>query len=141
MRRCADPGRGTAEGAEARGPPAAPDRRDNAQGIGLFCSGGARPPVQAMIAFIDDQRAVHGVEPHSCRGCSPRVRTSRPTVRKLKLAILTTALLRLTGPYTWRARPTLGNHTVVVLGAQADAISRKIIKFGERELLFHVIGF
>ncbi|TPG16470.1 IS3 family transposase [Sphingomonas koreensis] len=28
-----------------------------------FCSGGARPPVQAMIAFIDDQRAVHGVEP------------------------------------------------------------------------------
>src|SRR5690606_8927274 len=24
---------------------------------------GARPPVQAMIAFIDDQRAVHGVEP------------------------------------------------------------------------------
>ncbi|RZF58273.1 IS3 family transposase [Sphingomonas populi] len=28
-----------------------------------FCAGGARPPVQAMIAFIDDQRAVHGVEP------------------------------------------------------------------------------
>ncbi|MCA3424515.1 MAG: IS3 family transposase [Roseomonas sp.] len=24
---------------------------------------GARPPVQAMIAFIDDQRTVHGVEP------------------------------------------------------------------------------
>ncbi|MFN7399986.1 MAG: IS3 family transposase [Sandaracinobacter sp.] len=32
-----------------------------------FCTGGASPsplaPVQAMIAFIDDQRAVHGVEP------------------------------------------------------------------------------
>ncbi|WP_199555722.1 IS3 family transposase [Sandaracinobacteroides hominis] len=28
-----------------------------------FCDGGARPPVQTMIAFIDDQRAVHGVEP------------------------------------------------------------------------------
>ncbi|WP_454888187.1 IS3 family transposase [Sphingobium herbicidovorans] len=28
-----------------------------------FAPGGARPPVQAMIAFIDDQRAVHGVEP------------------------------------------------------------------------------
>ncbi|WP_374140105.1 IS3 family transposase [Sphingomonas sp.] len=28
-----------------------------------FCAGGARPPVQAMIAFIDDNRAVHGVEP------------------------------------------------------------------------------
>ena len=30
---------------------------------GLFCPGGARPPVQAMIAFIDDHRQAHGVEP------------------------------------------------------------------------------
>ena len=29
----------------------------------LFCDGGARPPVQAMIAFIDDHRGAHGVEP------------------------------------------------------------------------------
>ncbi|RWA78798.1 IS3 family transposase [Mesorhizobium sp.] len=28
-----------------------------------FCPGGARPPVQAMIAFIDDHRKAHGVEP------------------------------------------------------------------------------
>ncbi|HEY2426010.1 MAG TPA: IS3 family transposase [Pseudolabrys sp.] len=28
-----------------------------------FCDGGARPPVQAMIAFIDDHRGAHGVEP------------------------------------------------------------------------------
>ncbi|WP_156454321.1 MULTISPECIES: IS3 family transposase [unclassified Sphingomonas] len=28
-----------------------------------FCAGGARPPVQAMIAFIDDNRAFYGVEP------------------------------------------------------------------------------
>ncbi|WP_415205973.1 IS3 family transposase [Rudaea sp.] len=28
-----------------------------------FCPGGARPPIQAMIAFIDDHRAIHGVEP------------------------------------------------------------------------------
>ena len=28
-----------------------------------FCSGRARSPVQAMIAFIDDRRGVHGVEP------------------------------------------------------------------------------
>lgn len=28
-----------------------------------FCLGGARPPVQAMIAFIDDHRAAYGVEP------------------------------------------------------------------------------
>ncbi|MEC3947647.1 IS3 family transposase [Sphingobium sp. HWE2-09] len=28
-----------------------------------FCSGGARPPVSAMIAFIDDHRDAYGVEP------------------------------------------------------------------------------
>ncbi|MCB1098633.1 MAG: IS3 family transposase [Verrucomicrobiae bacterium] len=28
-----------------------------------FCAGGARPPVQAMITFIDDNRGLHGVEP------------------------------------------------------------------------------
>ncbi|HSH77236.1 MAG TPA: IS3 family transposase [Herpetosiphonaceae bacterium] len=28
-----------------------------------FCSGGARPPVEAMIAFIDEHRGVDGVEP------------------------------------------------------------------------------
>ncbi|XWN34452.1 MAG: IS3 family transposase [Devosia sp.] len=28
-----------------------------------FCPGGARPPVEDMIAFIDDHRAEHGVEP------------------------------------------------------------------------------
>jgi putative transposase len=27
------------------------------------CDGGARPPVQAMIAFIDDHREAHGIEP------------------------------------------------------------------------------
>ena len=29
----------------------------------LICPGGARPPVQAVIAFIDDHREAHGVEP------------------------------------------------------------------------------
>ena len=29
----------------------------------MFCAGGARPPVQAVIAFIDDHREAHGVEP------------------------------------------------------------------------------
>ena len=42
-------------------PPAG--QRDPAQGERLFCTGGARPPVQAMIAFIDDHREAHGVEP------------------------------------------------------------------------------
>ncbi len=35
----------------------------SAQGFRLFCPGGARPPVQAMIAFIDEHRAVYRVEP------------------------------------------------------------------------------
>src|SRR3954451_16506739 len=42
---------------------AAPSQRDPAQGVGLFCDGGARPPVPLMIAFIDEHRAVHGVAP------------------------------------------------------------------------------
>src|SRR3954470_22823404 len=56
-------GAGPVEGARAREPGAAAGERDPAQGLGLFCSGGARPPVQAMIAFIDEHRTVHGVEP------------------------------------------------------------------------------
>ena len=54
---------GADQGAGARGPRAAPGQRDPAQGVGVFCPGGARPPVQAMIAFIDEHRAVYGVEP------------------------------------------------------------------------------
>jgi len=34
-----------------------------AQGVGVFCPGGARPPTQAMIEFIDDHRGAYGVEP------------------------------------------------------------------------------
>jgi hypothetical protein len=33
--------------------------RNPSQGIGVFRPGGARPPVQKIIAFIDGQRAVH----------------------------------------------------------------------------------
>src|SRR6267154_1132256 len=47
----------------AREPRAAPGQRDPAQGVGVFCPGGARPPVQAMIAFIDAHRDAYGVEP------------------------------------------------------------------------------
>ncbi|WP_183192230.1 IS3 family transposase [Ancylobacter tetraedralis] len=50
-----------------------------------FCPGGARPPVQTMIAFIDDHRGAYGVEPicrvlpiapstyhaHASRRCDP----------------------------------------------------------------------
>ena len=51
------------QGAGAREPRAAASQRDPAQGVGVFCDGGARPPIEAMIAFIDDHRAVYGVEP------------------------------------------------------------------------------
>jgi putative transposase len=46
-----------------REPRVAPGQRDPAQGVGVFCPGGARPPGKAMIAFIDDHRAAYGVEP------------------------------------------------------------------------------
>src|SRR5262245_54747021 len=52
-----------AEDLGAGEPRAAPGQRDSAQGVGVFCPGGARPPVQTMITFIDDHRAVYGVEP------------------------------------------------------------------------------
>src|SRR5690554_4327672 len=52
-----------AEGAGAREPRTAAGQRDPAQGVGIFCPGGARPPVQAMTAFIDEHRASYGVEP------------------------------------------------------------------------------
>src|SRR5512143_1126607 len=52
-----------AQGAGAREPRVAPRQRNSAQGLSLFCPGGARPPIQAMIAFIDDHRRVYGVEP------------------------------------------------------------------------------
>ena len=42
------------QGAGAGDPGAAPGQRDPAQGQRVFCDGGARPPVAAMIAFIDE---------------------------------------------------------------------------------------
>jgi transposase-like protein len=48
---------------EREGPRAAAGQRDSTQGVRIFCAGGARPPVQAMIAFIDDHRDAYGVEP------------------------------------------------------------------------------
>ena len=62
-RRVDERGTGAAEGAGTGEPGAARGQRDPAQGECVFCGGGARPPVEAMIAFIDDHRGVHGVEP------------------------------------------------------------------------------
>jgi hypothetical protein len=38
-------------------------QRDPAQGIGFFRTGGARPPTEVMVSFIDEHRCGHGVEP------------------------------------------------------------------------------
>src|SRR5688500_1267121 len=51
------------QGSRAGSARVAPGQRDPAQGVRVFCPGGARPPVQAMIAFIDDHRGDYGVEP------------------------------------------------------------------------------
>ena len=64
MRAGVPTGRGNeAQGSGTREPRAATGQRDPAQGERVFCPGGARPPVQAMIAFIDDHRQAYGVEP------------------------------------------------------------------------------
>src|SRR5690606_32747882 len=58
---------------------------------GIFCPGGARPPLEAMKAFIDDHRADYGVEPickvlpiapstyyaHAARKADPALRSRR----------------------------------------------------------------
>src|SRR3984957_12225781 len=62
-RRCSHGCGDKAEGSGTREPRASAGHRDPAQGERVFCPGGARPPVQAMIAFIDDHRQAHGVEP------------------------------------------------------------------------------
>jgi len=53
---------GPIEGPRAREQRAAPGERDFEGGVG-FLRGGARPPVQEVIAFIDEHRSRFGVEP------------------------------------------------------------------------------
>ena len=56
---------------------AAPRERDPAQGVGVFRPGGARPPTEVMVAFIDEHREAYGVEPICASSCrSPRRRTT-----------------------------------------------------------------
>ena len=49
--------------ARARDARAAARQRDPPQGVRVFRTGGARPPTEVMVTFIDDHRAVYGVEP------------------------------------------------------------------------------
>ncbi|PNE09619.1 MAG: IS3 family transposase [Beijerinckiaceae bacterium] len=67
-----------------------------------FCPGGARPPIQAMIAFIDDHRGAYGVEPickvlpiapstyraHAAKRADPAklsARAKQDAIRKIKI--------------------------------------------------------
>src|SRR6266481_3691810 len=52
-----------AEGARAREPGAETGERDPEAGVGVFREGGARPPSQVMVRFIDAHRKTFGVEP------------------------------------------------------------------------------
>ena len=54
---------GRAEAAGAGGSRAQTGQGEPAQGQRVFCPGGARPPVEAMNAFIDEHSGVYGVEP------------------------------------------------------------------------------
>src|SRR3546814_1665247 len=54
---------GTPEIAGARSEGTTPGQRDFAQGICVFCDGGARPPREMMMAFIDVHREDLGIEP------------------------------------------------------------------------------
>src|SRR2546429_3991165 len=49
--------------ARARELRAAPGQRDSQEGVGVFRAGGARPPSEVMVGFIDAHRNVYGVEP------------------------------------------------------------------------------
>src|SRR5712675_1972685 len=52
-----------AQGSRAREPRIEARERDSAQGLGVFCTGGARPPTAMMVTFIDQHRMTYGVEP------------------------------------------------------------------------------
>src|SRR5690606_31255500 len=51
------------EGPRAREPRATARQRDPQEGGRVFRTGGARPPTQLMVRFIDAHREAYGVEP------------------------------------------------------------------------------
>ncbi len=58
-----DGGTGASQRARARESRAEARQRDPAQGVGVFRPGGARPPTEVMVSFIDEHRDEYGVEP------------------------------------------------------------------------------
>ena len=57
---------GQDQGTGAREQGVAHRQRDPEEDVGLFCPGGARPPVPHMISFIKEHREACGVEPFRC---------------------------------------------------------------------------
>jgi transposase-like protein len=67
--------RGPAQAARTREFRAAAGEGDPAEGVGVFRPGGARPPSEMMVSFIDAHRTAYGVEP--LVGGAPRERMWR----------------------------------------------------------------
>src|SRR5688572_25690968 len=51
------------KGAGARGPGVKARQRDFAESLRVFRPGGARPPAEVRVAFVDAHRETYGVEP------------------------------------------------------------------------------
>ena len=70
--------------------------RDSAEGVGVFRAGGARPPTEVMMTFVEEHRELYGVEPicavlpiapstyyeHVAREKDPERRPARSTRRR-----------------------------------------------------------
>src|SRR5262249_28781862 len=63
MRRADEYGTRAPQATRTREPGVETRQRDPAQGGGFFRPGGARPPTEVMVSFIDQHRAEYGVEP------------------------------------------------------------------------------
>src|SRR5215207_636228 len=124
VKRCELGGGGAGARAGAGEPGAAPGERDLAQGVGVFRPGGARPPVEVIVGFVDDHRDEFGVEP-ICkvlqvapstyyaarrRQVAPSARAVRDTVMMQVLMVLWVANRRVYGAHKlWKAARRAGH--------------------------------
>lgn len=123
------------QGPGTRGSRTATGQRDPAQGIGLFCDGGVRPPTQAMIAFIDQHR--RGRADRACSADRPidlsracRVRVIRSGCRPASSAM--PGCVTTSGGYTRRtSAPTAcarsGASCSARVSRSPDAFARRIV--------------
>ena len=91
---------GQDEGARAREPGAQASERDPASGLGIFRPGGARPPTEVIVGFIDENKEELGVEP-ICKVLQVATSTyyaakaRAPSARALRDALLVPALVAI----------------------------------------------